>query len=142
MEEAESFSLPSTPRSARLQGNAAAAVDNRSASHPVRIAQVDKSGRMPITSGNFQSSSPLSQSTPTNTSLPYQLPTSEIRPVVSSALPSSHLTSTTLPRVDRHHPRPDVRSNGSSQSSQGPGKYLLSSCRECLYLSLQWFNRQ
>ncbi|XP_073312921.1 uncharacterized protein [Primulina huaijiensis] len=115
MEKAADFSLPSTPHSLQnLQGNSGQSVESRSALHPARTSQLDKSSHTTMLSG-IQSTTPSTYGTATtSTSLPYQLPTSEIRPVGSSALPSSHLGSTTLPRVDRSHPR----SNGSSHASQ------------------------
>lgn len=123
MEKAEDFSLPSTQHSSRLHPNSGTAVESRNASHPVRTSQLDKSSHMSISSGSFQVASPLAHSTTLNsTSLPYQLPTSEIRPIVSSALPSSHLNSAALPRIDRPQLRSDGRSNGSSHPSQVQGK--------------------
>ncbi|KZV56382.1 hypothetical protein F511_00379 [Dorcoceras hygrometricum] len=97
-------------------GNPSQSVESRSALHPARTSQVDKSSHMTMLSG-IQPTTPLTYGTvATSTSLPYQLPTSEIRPVGSSALHSSHLGSTALPRVDRPH----HRSNGSSHTSQVP----------------------
>ncbi|XP_051125364.1 uncharacterized protein LOC127247531 [Andrographis paniculata] len=137
MEEAESFSLPSTPHSARPQGNSAS-VDNRAVSHPVRMSQPDKSGRLLVPTGNFQSPSPLTQGiSPSSTSLPYQLPTSEIRPVVSSALSSSHLTSTALPRVDKPQLRSDGRPNGPTQLSHIPATFSASASVRTPTWSLQ-----
>ncbi|KAL0399174.1 UNVERIFIED_CONTAM: PHD finger protein [Sesamum radiatum] len=128
MEKAEAFSLPSTPHSSRLQANSGAAAESHSASHPVRASQLDKSSHMSISSGSFQSATPLGHSTTANsTSLPYQLPTSEIRPIVSSALPSSHSSSAALPRVNRPHLRSDGRANGSSLPSQIPATYSANS---------------
>ncbi|XP_073309155.1 uncharacterized protein [Primulina huaijiensis] len=114
MEKAEDFSLPSTPHSSQnLQGNFGQSVESRSAFHPARTSHLDKSSHVTMLSG-IQSTSPLTYGTATtSTSLPYQLPTSEIKPMGSSALPSSHLCSTALPSVDRSHPR----SNGSSHAS-------------------------
>ncbi|KAG8386077.1 hypothetical protein BUALT_Bualt03G0111400 [Buddleja alternifolia] len=123
MEKAEDYSLLSTPHSSRLQGNSGAAVDSRSASHPIRTSQPDKSSHMSISSGNFQSGSPLGHVAANSTSLPYQLPTSEIRPIVSSAIPSSHLSSAALQRVDKSHLRSDGRSNGSLHPSQVQANY-------------------
>ncbi|XP_073124395.1 uncharacterized protein [Henckelia pumila] len=121
MEKAEDFSLPSMPHSSQnLPGNSGQSVENRSALHPARTSQLDKSSHMTMLSG-IQSTTPLTYGTAaTSTSLPYQLPTSEIRPMGSSALPSSHLGSTALPRVDRSNPRSDGRSNGSTHVSQVP----------------------
>ncbi|KAI3466459.1 hypothetical protein Pfo_023122 [Paulownia fortunei] len=127
MEKAEDFLLPSTPHaSQRLQGNSGAAVESHSALHHVRMSQLDKSSH--ISSGSFQSASPLGHGTTANyTSLPYQLPTSEIRPVVSSALPSSHLVSAAFPRADRPNLRSDGRSNVSSNASQVQANYSVNS---------------
>lgn len=125
MEKAEVFSLPTTPHSSRLHPNSGAAVDGRNAnaSHSVRTSQPDKSSNMPISSGSFQSASPLPHSTVVNsTSLPYQLPTSEIRPIVSNTVSSSHLNSAASPRVEWPHHRSDGRPNGSSHPSLAQGK--------------------
>ncbi|KAG8365114.1 hypothetical protein BUALT_Bualt18G0070700 [Buddleja alternifolia] len=122
MEKAEDFLLYSTPHiSQRLQGNSGAAIESHSELHPVRLSQSNKSSSMPVSSGRFQSASPLGHGTTANSSpLPYQLPTSEIRPVISNALPSSHFVSSALPRVDR----PDNgRSTSSSQASQAQANY-------------------
>ncbi|KAM7498936.1 hypothetical protein LguiA_023350 [Lonicera macranthoides] len=76
----------------------------------------------PIPSGGLQTASPLGHvSTAKSTSLPYQLPTSEVRPVISSGLPASQMgrdSSLALPRVERPPFRLDGRSNGSSYTSQ------------------------
>ncbi|KAI3456872.1 hypothetical protein Pfo_013535 [Paulownia fortunei] len=128
MEKAEDFSLPSTPHASRLHPNTGTAVDSRSASHPVRTSQPDKSSHMSISSSSFQAASPLVHSSTANsTSLPYQLPTSEIRPIGSSAVSASHLSSAALPRVDRPHLRSDGRSNGSAHPSQVQANYPANS---------------
>ncbi|CAA0815360.1 RING/FYVE/PHD zinc finger superfamily protein [Striga hermonthica] len=110
--QAEDYSLSST----RLQPNPGAAVESRSASHYVRMSQPDKPTHMSINPITSQSASPLGHSSTINSSsLPYQLPTSEIRPIGSSSLSSSHyLGSAALPRVDRPHLKSDLRANGSS----------------------------
>ncbi|KAK6149366.1 hypothetical protein DH2020_016891 [Rehmannia glutinosa] len=128
MEKAEDFSLPSTPHSSRLHPNSGAAVESRIASHPVLTSQPDKSSHRSISSGSFQSASSLAHiSTANSTSLPYQLPTSEIRPIGSSSLSSSHLSSAALPRVDRPHLRSDGRPNGSSHPAQVQANYSATS---------------
>ncbi|KAL3851171.1 hypothetical protein ACJIZ3_013053 [Penstemon smallii] len=129
MEKAEIFSLPSTPHSSqRLQGNPGAAVESRTVSHPVQMSQLANSNHMSISSGNFQSASPSGHVTTSNsTPSPYQLPTSEIRPIVPSALPSSHLGSAAVPRVDRPLLRSDGRSNGSANPSQIQANYAANS---------------
>lgn len=127
MEKAENFSLPSTPPS-RLHPNSVSAAESCNTAHPVRMPQSDKSSHVPMSSGNFHSPSPLVH---TSVSLPYQLPTSEIRPVVSSGLPPGHLNSAALPRVDRPHIRSDGRPNGSSHPPQIQGKMMPVSIVEC-----------
>lgn len=126
MEKAENFSLPSTPPSSRLHPNSGSGAESRNPAHPVRMPQSDKSSHIPMSSGSFHSPSPLAHTTTANSvPLPYQLPTSEIRPVVSSGLPPGHLNSAALPRVDRPHIRSDGRPNGSSHPPQIQGKMLL-----------------
>ncbi|CAI9756846.1 unnamed protein product [Fraxinus pennsylvanica] len=129
MEKSEAFSLPSTPQSSQSQQvNSRAGAEGYGAPHGVRMSQSDKPSHMSISSGSFQASSPLGHGTPTNsTSSAYQLPTSEIRPGVSSALPSSHLVSTALPRVDRPLARLDGRQNGSLYPSQDKVNYTANS---------------
>ncbi|KAL3636989.1 hypothetical protein CASFOL_019288 [Castilleja foliolosa] len=119
MEKAEDFSLTSTPQLSRPQSNSGAAVESRSALHPVQMSQS-------VPSGGFQSASPSGyRSTVNSTSLPYQLPTSEIRPIGSNSLPSSRLSSAALPRVD--HLRPDGRPNGSSHPAQLQANFYANS---------------
>ncbi|KAH6822687.1 hypothetical protein C2S53_003514 [Perilla frutescens var. hirtella] len=126
MEKAENFSLPSTPHSSRLHPNSGSAVESRNMAHPVRMPQPEKSSHISMSSGSFQSPSPLAHTTAANTApLPYQLPTSEIRPVVSSALPSGHLNSAALPRVS--HLRSDGRPNGSPHPPQIQANYSANS---------------
>ncbi|GER32416.1 PHD finger family protein [Striga asiatica] len=123
--QAEDYSLPST----RLQPNSGAAVESRSASHYVRMSQPDKPTHMSINSITSQSASPLGHSSTINSSsLPYQLPTSEIRPIGSSSLSSSHyLGSPALPRVDRPHLKSDLRANGSSHPIHLQANYSANS---------------
>lgn len=124
MEKSVEFSQHSaTYSSQRLQTNLAGSTESRGASHAVRMFTSDKPSHAPVSSKSFQHPSHLVHASPANsTSLPYQLPTSEVRPVVPSVLPGSHLgrdsSSLALPRVDRSHFRLDVRSNGSPYSSQ------------------------
>ncbi|KAL2476072.1 RING/FYVE/PHD zinc finger superfamily protein [Abeliophyllum distichum] len=129
MKKSEDFSLPSTPHSSqRQQVNSRAGVESCGTPNGVRMSQLDKPSHMSISSGNFQSSSHLGHGTPTNsTSSTYQLPTSEIRTGVSSAMPSSHLVSTVLPRVDRPLVRLDGRPNGSLYPSQVQVNYTANS---------------
>nr|GMC53712.1 phd finger protein [Ipomoea batatas] len=88
MEKPEDFTLQSAPYSSqRLQSNSGTTVENRAPPHGVRMFQADKPGQAPISSGNFQSASTLGHGSIANSaSLPYQLPTSEIRPVTHAGL--------------------------------------------------------
>lgn len=128
MEKLEDFSA-STPHTSRhAQMNSSAALDIRGKSHTARTSQLDKPSHVRMSSGSFQSASPLGHLIKANsTSSPYQLPSSEIRPMVSSALPANHLGPASLPRVDGPHPRLDGRSDGSSHPSQveGNANFLL-----------------
>ncbi|KAL2483761.1 uncharacterized protein Fot_45205 [Forsythia ovata] len=128
MEKLEDFSA-STPHSSRhAQMNSGAAIEVRGISHTARTSHLDKSSHVPISSGSFQSASPLGHVTPaSSTSSLYQLPSSEIRPTVSSALPSNHLGSAALPRVDGPHLRLDGRPDGSSHPSQVKANYSANS---------------
>ncbi|KAL3508436.1 hypothetical protein ACH5RR_027837 [Cinchona calisaya] len=122
MEKAEEFTLPSAQNSQRLHPNSGVAVEYRATSPAGRVFATDKPGHAPISSGTFQTS-PLGHVTGTNiSSLPYQLPTSEVRPMAPNALPFSHLgrdsTPVTLARIDRPHFGLDGRPNGSSHTSQ------------------------
>lgn len=123
MEKSEKISLPSTPHSSQSQQvNSHAGAESYGTPRSVQMPQSDKPVHMAISSGNFKSSSPLGHGTPSNsTSSTYQLSTSEIRSGVSSTLPSSHLGSTALPRVDRPLARLDGRLNGSLCPSQVQG---------------------
>ncbi|CAA3032496.1 phd finger [Olea europaea subsp. europaea] len=139
MEKSEDFSLPSTPHSSqRQQVNSRAGAETYGSPHGVRMSQSDKPSHTSISSGSFQSSSPLGHGTPTNsTSSTYQLPNSEIRPGVSSALPSSHLVSPALPRVDRPLARLDGRQNGSLYPSQDQVNYTANSSERTPAWSMQ-----
>ncbi|CAA3011994.1 phd finger [Olea europaea subsp. europaea] len=129
MEKSEKISLPSTPHSSQSQQvNSHAGAESYGTPRSVQMPQSDKPVHMAISSGNFKSSSPLGHGTPSNsTSSTYQLSTSEIRPGVSSTLPSSHLGSTALPRVDRPLARLDGRLNGSLCPSQVQVNYTANS---------------
>ncbi|XP_057765569.1 uncharacterized protein LOC130986239 [Salvia miltiorrhiza] len=138
MEKAENFSLPSTPHSSRLHPSSGSAAESRNTAHPIRMPQSDKSSHMPISSGSFLPPSSLVHTTAVNSApLPYQLPTSEIRPVVSSGLLPSHLNSAALPRVDRSHIRSDARPNGSAHPQQIQANYSANSNARTPTWSLQ-----
>ncbi|KAL3503563.1 hypothetical protein ACH5RR_038012 [Cinchona calisaya] len=122
MEKAENFTLPSAQHSLqRLHTNSGVALENRAPPQAGRVFATDKPSNTPVSSGSFQSS-PLGHVAGTNvTSLPYQLPTSEVRPMAPSGLLSSHLardaTPLALTRIDRPHFRLDG-TNGSLHTSQ------------------------
>ncbi|KAF5949451.1 hypothetical protein HYC85_011444 [Camellia sinensis] len=125
MEKSEEFSVrTATHSSQRVQTNLGTAAESRGALHTTKMFPSDKPSPAPNSSGGFQPASPLVHVKAANsTSLPYQLPASEVRTsVVSSGLPTSLLgrdsSSSVLPRVDRPHVRLDPRSNGSSYMSQ------------------------
>ncbi|XP_058213054.1 uncharacterized protein LOC131324886 isoform X4 [Rhododendron vialii] len=119
MEKSDEFSLRNGIQlSQRLQTNMGA-TESRGASHATRMFPSDKPNHGQATSGAFQSASSLGHMSAANsTSLPYQLPASEVKQsLASTGLPPSLLardSSTTAPKVDRLHMRSDPRSNGSS----------------------------
>ncbi|XP_071915203.1 uncharacterized protein [Coffea arabica] len=121
MEKAEDFTLPSAQHSSqRLHTKSGVAVENRAPPPAGRVFATDKPSHIPISSGSFQPS-PLGHVAGTTlTSLPYQLPTSEVRPTTPSGLPSSNMardaTPVALPRIERF--RLDGRPNGSLPTSQ------------------------
>ncbi|XP_076959705.1 uncharacterized protein LOC143635864 [Bidens hawaiensis] len=96
-----------------LQSNLTGPTESRGPSSAGRIFPSDKANRAPVSSGTFQNPSNVAHASATNSrTLPYQLPTSEVRPGVSSTLPAS--------RADRSHFRIDGGANGSYTShSQG-----------------------
>ncbi|KAE9456467.1 hypothetical protein C3L33_11554, partial [Rhododendron williamsianum] len=120
MEKSDEFSLRNgTQSSQRLQANMGATAESRGASHATRMFPSDKPNHGQATSGAFQSASSLGHVSAANsTSLPYQLPASEVKQsLASTGLPPSLLgrdSSTTATKVDRLHMRSDPRSNGSS----------------------------
>ncbi|MCD9560851.1 hypothetical protein HAX54_019659 [Datura stramonium] len=100
----------------------ATTIENRGPSH-VRMFPPDKASHLVNPSGSFQSASPLVHGTPASSvPLPYQLPTSEVRPVISSGVVSSNpvrdSSLVALPRMERPSFRMDGRPNGSSHVLQ------------------------
>ncbi|KAK2987052.1 hypothetical protein RJ640_004778, partial [Escallonia rubra] len=125
MEKADEFSLHTAAYSPQpMQPNVTtAAAESCGALPGSRMFPPDKPSHAPISSVGFPPVTPSSHISATNsTSLPYQLPSSEVRPMVSSGLPSSHLgrdsSLLALPRGERPQFRLDGRSNGSSYASQ------------------------
>lgn len=103
----------------------AATIENRGPSH-VRMFPHNKANHAVNSSGSLQSASPLVHGTPASSApLPYQLPTSEVRPVISSGVVSGNPVRDSslvgLPRVDRPSFRMDGRPNGSSHVLQVQG---------------------
>lgn len=123
LEKTEEFSVPAaTYSSQRPQPNIATTIENRGPSH-VRMFPHNKASHVVNPSGSFQSASPLVHGTPTSSApLPYQLPTSEVRPVISSGVVSGNpvrdSSLVALPRGDRPSFRMDGRPNGSSHMLQ------------------------
>lgn len=92
----------STYASPRLQSNVGVAAAPNSG----RMFPSDKAIPASISSGNFKHPSNAVHATAANPrALPYQLPTSEVRPGVSNSLPGS--------RAERPHFRIDGGANGS-----------------------------
>ncbi|XP_024976071.1 uncharacterized protein LOC112514020 [Cynara cardunculus var. scolymus] len=114
MEKSEVFPLRSniyTPP--RLQSNLSGAAESRGTSN-VRMFSSDKANPASVSSGSFQHPSNTVHASAANSrTLPYQLPTSEVRPGVSSVSPSIQML-----RAERPQFRLDVGSNGSSYASE------------------------
>ncbi|KAJ8560978.1 hypothetical protein K7X08_027168 [Anisodus acutangulus] len=117
------FSVPAAAYSSqRPQANMAIAIENRGPSH-VRKFPPEKASHVVNPSGSFQPASPLVHGTPASSApLPYQLPTSEVRPVISSGVVSGNpvrdSSLVALPRVERPNFRMDAQPNGSSHMLQ------------------------
>lgn len=94
----------------------------------VRTFSAEKPSPVPSSLG-FQPSGPVS--TAISTSLPYQLPTSEVRPTVSSGLTSSdigkHASALAFPRAERPFFSLNGKSSGISYTSQVQGN-IFSPC--------------
>ncbi|XP_059277312.1 uncharacterized protein LOC132031393 [Lycium ferocissimum] len=122
LERTEEFSVPAAAyASQRSQANMATPIENRGPSH-VRKFPPDKASHVVNPSGIFQPV-PLVHGTPASSApLPYQLPTSEVRPVSSSGVVSGNpvrdSSLVALPRVERTNLRMDGRPNGSSHMLQ------------------------
>lgn len=123
LEKTEEFAVSAaTYSSQRPQANMATAIENRGPSH-VRMFPPDKASQVVNPSRSFQSASPLVHGTPASSApLPYQLPTSEVRPVISSGVVSGNpvrdSSLVALPRVERPSFRMDGRTHGSPHMLQ------------------------
>ncbi|CAN4096914.1 unnamed protein product [Withania somnifera] len=123
LEKTEEFSVPAaTYSSQRPQANMATAIENSGPSH-VRMFPPSKASQVVNPSRSFESASPLVHGTPANsTPLPYQLPTSEVRPVISSGMVSGNpvrdSSLVAVPKAERPSFRMDGRPNGSTHMLQ------------------------
>ncbi|XP_044462951.1 uncharacterized protein LOC123193925 [Mangifera indica] len=125
MEDSKKFTAQPTTYTSHphsLQTSFGATADSRGVPNTVRIFSSDKSGLSPaIHSGSFPASSPPAHvSAATSSSIPYHLPTSEVRtPTISTG---SHMgkdsSSSVLPRIERAQSKLDGVSNGSSYGTQ------------------------
>ncbi|KAL3364691.1 hypothetical protein AABB24_013463 [Solanum stoloniferum] len=121
MEKAQEFSLPSASYpSQRSQIAVGTATESHNASH---IKMFPQPSHAVNSSGSLQPASPMERGTPiSSASLPYQLPTSEVRPLITSGVVSGNLvrdsSSVAPPRVGRHHFQMDGRQSGSSHALQ------------------------
>ncbi|KAL8098684.1 hypothetical protein AgCh_031443 [Apium graveolens] len=120
MENSEKYA-PQSPKFMyqTAESNICSSVESHSG---VRTFSAEKSS--PVTSSlGFQPSGLVS--TEISTSLPYQLPTSEVRPPVSSGLPSSdigkHASALTFPRAERPYFSLNGKPSEISYSSQVQG---------------------
>ncbi|KAI3686191.1 hypothetical protein L1987_79864 [Smallanthus sonchifolius] len=117
MEKSEVFPLHSnmyTPP--RLQSNLSGPAESGGTSNAVRMFPSDKANHAHVSSGSFQIPSNIVHASASNSrTLPYQLPTSEVRPGVSNILPVS--------RADRSHFRIDGGVNGSPYTSHSQGSF-------------------
>ncbi|KAD1761774.1 hypothetical protein R6Q59_009626 [Mikania micrantha] len=115
MEKSEVFPLHSnmyTPP--RLQSNLSGPAESHGTPNAVRMFPSDKANHAHVSSGSYQNHSNAVHASATNSrTLPYQLPTSEVRPGVSNILPVS--------RADRSHFRIDGGANGSPYTSHSQG---------------------
>lgn len=121
MEKSAEFAVHSALHSSqRSQANVGSASESGS-SHAVRMLTSQKPSQMPTASVGLQPASQLARVSATNsTALPYQLPTSEVRPLVPGEIPSSHVgrdsSSLALPRTERPHFNSDMKFNGAYPS--------------------------
>nr|XP_016516003.1 PREDICTED: uncharacterized protein LOC107832656 isoform X3 [Nicotiana tabacum] len=121
MEKTQEFSLPfASYSSQRSQTAVGTAAESHNASHTKMFPQPSQTVN---SSGSFQPASSLGHGTPVSSaSLPYQLPTSEVRPSISGGVVSGNLvrdySSPAPPGVGRPHFRMDGRPSGSSHTLQ------------------------
>ncbi|CAH9145896.1 unnamed protein product [Cuscuta epithymum] len=101
-----------------LQSHTGVMVENRGPPNATRIFPADKTGHAHSSSSFQPGSAPGQGPNANSTSLPYQLPTNEIKPTVHNGLAPSNVGKGTspmpIPHVERPHLRSDGRSNGAS----------------------------
>ncbi|XP_060187603.1 uncharacterized protein LOC132616870 isoform X1 [Lycium barbarum] len=121
MEKMQGFSRPSASYSSqRSQTAVGAATESHNASH---IKTFPQPSHAVNSSGSFQPASPMGRGTHVSSAaLPYQLPTSEVRPLMTGGVVSGNLvrdsSSVAPPRVGRPHFQMDGRQSGSSHALQ------------------------
>ncbi|MCD7461464.1 hypothetical protein HAX54_046181 [Datura stramonium] len=121
MDKTQEFSLPSASYSSqRHQTAMGTATESHNASH---IKMFPQPSHAVNSSGSFQPASPMGRGTPVSSaSLPYQLPTSEVRPLTTRGVVSGNLvrdsSSVAPPRVGRPHFQMDGWQSGSSHALQ------------------------
>ncbi|CAN4102665.1 unnamed protein product [Withania somnifera] len=122
MEKTQEFSLPSTSYSSqRSQTAMGTATERHNASH---IKMFPQPSHAVNSSGSLQPASPMGHGTPVSSaSLPYQLPTSGVRPLITGGVVSGNLVRDSSsvappPGVGRPHFQMDGRQSGSSHALQ------------------------
>ncbi|XP_016581358.2 uncharacterized protein LOC107878760 isoform X1 [Capsicum annuum] len=121
MDKTQEFSLPSASYSSQRSQTAMGTTTERH--NPSHIKMFPQPSHAVNSSGSFQAASPMGRGTPVSSaSLPYQLPTSEVRPVITGGVLSDNLvrdsSSVAPPRVGRQHFQMDGRQSGSSHALQ------------------------
>ncbi|KAI3703020.1 hypothetical protein L6452_28774 [Arctium lappa] len=118
MEKSEVFPIHAATYTPRV-------AESRATSNAVRTFPSGKADHVPNSSGSFQHHSTVVHASPVSNSrtLPYQLPTSEVRPGGSNVLPGSHLgrnsTALPIPQGARPHIRSDEISNAKPAGDHG-----------------------
>lgn len=128
MEKKQEFSLPSASYSyQRSQTAMGTATESHNASHIKMFPQPSHAVNSP---GSLQPASPMTRGTPVSSaSLPYQLPTSEVRPLITGGVVSGNLvrdsSSVAPPRVGTPHFQMDGQQSGSSHALQVQGNNFM-----------------
>ncbi|XP_057726372.1 flocculation protein FLO11-like isoform X1 [Arachis stenosperma] len=124
MEEAKRYAAPSTTYTSQpVQPSTSVTVDNRVAPHGVRVFPPDNSSHIAIPSSATTVSIPSHVSAGSSSTSQYQVTSNEVRPpMVSGAIPSTHLGRNSSPMVVPKLENPQVRADGGSNGSS----YVLS----------------